>query len=218
MTETTRWWWIRHDKVHNPENRLYGHGDIKAIISDSGAYERLARILPARAVWIASHLSRTRDTAEALWPHMDARGHKRPEIMEFPEIAEQNWGAWEGMNLPEIRAHLGDGFETFRKAPAEAQPPGGESFAEVIARVGEAVERITRDHAGRDIIAFAHGGSIRAALAMALDIAPGRALSFNIRNLSLTRIDFLARGEDPRSGLRHPWQVHQVNHLHPEDE
>lgn len=218
MTKTTRWWWIRHDKVHNPENRLYGQSDIKVILSDAGAYKRLAPSLPYGAVWISSHLSRTRDTAAALLPHLDALGHEPPEILEFPEIAEQDFGTWQGMNLPEIKAHLGGGFDAFRKAPAEARPPGGESFADVITRVAEAVDRITREHAGRDIVAFAHGGSIRAALAMALDLAPGRALSFNIRTLSLTRIDYLDSGGDPRSGLRHPWQVHQVNHLHPEDE
>jgi broad specificity phosphatase PhoE len=218
MTVTTRWWWIRHDKVHNPEHRLYGQSDIKAIISDAGPYKRLAPSLPPDALWLSSHLSRTRETASALRPHMDALGHNPPDVLVFPEIAEQDFGTWQGMNLPEIKAHLGDRFDAFWRAPAEAQPPEGESFAQVVARVTDAVERITREHAGRDIIAFAHGGSIRAALAMALDLAPGRALSFNIRNLSLTRIDHLIPGENPRSGLRHPWQVHQVNHLHPEDD
>jgi len=218
MSETTRWWWIRHDKVHNPENRLYGQSDIKAIISDAGPYERLAPSLPSDALWISSHLSRTLETAAALRPHMEALDQNLPEILQFPEIAEQDFGAWQGMNIPEIKAHLGDGFDAFWQAPAEAQPPEGESFAEVIARVAKAVARITSTHAGRDIIAFAHGGSIRAALAVALDLAPGRALRFNIRNLSLTRIDHLIPGKLPTSGLKHPWQVHQVNHLHPEDD
>lgn len=218
MTVTTRWWWIRHDKVHNPENRLYGQSDIAAIISDAGPYERLAPSLPADALWLCSHLGRARETAAALRPHMEALGQRPPEILELPEIAEQDFGAWQGMNFTELKAHLGHGFDAFWRAPAEARPPGGESFADVVARVAEAVGRITAEHPGRDIIAFAHGGSIRAALAVALDLAPGRALSFQIRNLSLTRIDHLIPGEDPQSGLRYPWRVHQVNQLHPEDD
>ncbi len=218
MTVTTRWWWIRHDKVDNPERRLYGQSDIKIIKSGASVYERLAPSLPSGALWLTSHLSRTRDTAAALRPHMEALGHEPPEIIENPDIAEQNFGTWQGMNLVGIKAHLGSGFNAFWQAPAEARPPGGESFAEVIARVASAVGRVSHDHAGRDIIAFAHGGSIRAALAVALDLTPGRALVFQIRNLSLTRIDHLVPGPDPRSGSKHPWHVHQVNHLHPEDD
>ncbi len=218
MTVTTRWWWIRHDKVHNPENRLYGQSDIKAVISHAGAYKRLAPSLPADALWLCSHLSRTRETAAALRPHMEALGHDPPETLELREIAEQDFGAWQGMNFAELKARLGAGFDAFWRAPAEARPPGGESFAEVIARVGEAVGRITQEHAGRDIVAFAHGGSIRAALAAALELSPECALRFQIRNLSLTRIDHLVPGEDPPSGMRHPWHVHQVNQLHPEDD
>jgi broad specificity phosphatase PhoE len=88
----------------------------------------------------------------------------------------------------------------------------------MVVRVSDVVTRLNAEHAGRDIIAFAHGGSIRAALAVALDLDPGPALSFNIRNLSLTRIDYVIHDDMPASGLRRPWQVHQVNHLHPEDD
>ncbi|MDX1485052.1 MAG: histidine phosphatase family protein [Alphaproteobacteria bacterium] len=218
MAVTTRWWWVRHDKVHNPENRLYGQSDIAVIIDDTGPYARLAPRLPRDAVWLTSHLSRTRETAAALRPHMEALGHAPPEAVQVPEIAEQDFGDWQGMNLPELREHLGDAFELMWRAPAEARPPGGESFADVIERVGEAIAHINREHAGRDIIAFAHGGSIRAALAVALGLEPGAALSFQIRNLSLTRIDHRTGDDMAPSGGRQPWLVHQVNHLHPDDD
>lgn len=218
MTVVTRWWWIRHDKVDNPERRLYGQSDIKAITGDPGPYARLAPRLPEDAVWICSHLSRTRDTAEALRPHLEALGHSPPEPLVHRDLAEQDFGEWQGLNLSELRTHLGDGFDVLWRDPGNAEPPGGESFAQVIARVGRAVEHFSREHAGRDIVAFAHGGSIRAALAVALKLEPAAALSFQIRNLSLTRIDHLVPGDPPTLGLRNPWQVHQVNHLHPEDD
>lgn len=218
MTVVTRWWWIRHDKVDNPERRLYGQSDIKAITDDPAPYARLAASLPGDAVWLSSHLSRTRDTAAALKPHMEALGHAPPEPQEHADLAEQDFGAWQGLNIADLKANLGEDFDILWRDPGGAQPPGGESFAQVIARVGRAVEHFSTEHAGRDIIAFAHGGSIRAALAVALGLAPSAALSFQIRNLSLTRIDHLVPGDPPTMGVRNPWQVHQVNHLHPEDD
>jgi alpha-ribazole phosphatase len=46
-----------------------------------------------------------------------------------------------------------------------------------------------------------HAGTIRAALCIALDIAPASALGFVIEPLSITRIDRLSRG----------WRVLSVN-------
>ncbi|MDH3241398.1 MAG: histidine phosphatase family protein [Alphaproteobacteria bacterium] len=218
MTVVTRWWWIRHAKVDNPERRLYGQNDVKAITDDPAPYARLAPSLPGDAVWLSSHLSRTRDTAAALKPHMVALGHAVPEPLAHADLAEQDFGAWQGLNIQDLKAQLGEDFDILWRDPGGAEPPGGESFAQVIERVGRTITLFSRQHAGRDIIAFAHGGSIRAALAVALKLEPSAALSFQIRNLSLTRIDHLVPGDPPAMGLRNPWQVHQVNHLHPDDD
>ena len=42
MSVTTRWWWIRHAPVPNPDHRLYGQSDVEAIISGPDPYQRLA--------------------------------------------------------------------------------------------------------------------------------------------------------------------------------
>ena len=68
------------------------------------------------------------------------------------------------------------------------------------------MRRLNDEHAGRDIIAVTHGGTIRAALAEALDLDPERALAFTIDNLSLTRID---RFDGPELG--HGWRVVTAN-------
>jgi alpha-ribazole phosphatase len=63
-------------------------------------------------------------------------------------------------------------------------------------------------YAGRDIIAVTHGGTIRAALAEALDLSPEAALAFTIDNCSLTRLErFDGAGEG------HGWRVAAVNLL-----
>jgi broad specificity phosphatase PhoE len=76
-----------------------------------------------------------------------------------------------------------------------------------MARVTVAVERITARFEGRDIVCVAHGGTIRAALALALDLSADRALAFGIDNVSLTRID---RVHGVRPGAP-AWRVRGVN-------
>jgi broad specificity phosphatase PhoE len=91
-------------------------------------------------------------------------------------------------------------------------PPGGESFAAVADRVERAVDRLTAAHAGRDIVAVAHGGSIRAALGVALGLAPDRALGFVIDNCSLTRIDHIEGALSSREPDRlKSWRVVRIN-------
>ncbi len=97
-------------------------------------------------------------------------------------------------------------YHKFWLTPADHAPPGGESFAAVIERVRPVVERLTAAHAGRDIVAVAHGGSIRAALALALGLGAEGALAFRIEHLSLTRIDHAA-GPGPGGD----WRVGSVN-------
>jgi broad specificity phosphatase PhoE len=62
-------------------------------------------------------------------------------------------------------------------------------------------------------VAVAHGGTIRAALALALGLDAERSLSFVIDNCSLTRIDHIgasASSEDIASPAS--WRVVTVNH------
>ena len=59
-------------------------------------------------------------------------------------------------------------------------------------RVRGAIERINAEHAGRDIIAVAHGGTIKAAVGLALGGQPDKGLAFTIDNCSVTRLDHLA--------------------------
>ncbi len=198
----TRWWWVRHAPVINHGKRLYGQNDVAANTSDNAAFERLARTLPREAVWVTSHLSRTKQTAAAI----AEVGHPLPEPQVETDLAEQHFGAWEGLTFAELAAAKDGAYHKFWIAPAHQAAPGGETFVAVVARVADAVGRLNAQHAGRDIVAVAHGGSIRAALSGALEIDPERALSFAIDNLSLTRIDHI---DGPGEGGA--WRVVAVN-------
>lgn len=201
MSAATRWWWIRHAPV-NDGGRIYGHRDVPADVSDLAAFAVLAGWLPRGAVWVTSHLQRTAQTARAL----AAAGADLAEPHVEPDLAEQNMGEWQGQIRAEIFARHGDP-RGFWVAPAEVVPPGGESFADLCARVAAAIERLNAAHTGRDIVAVAHGGTIRAALGLALGLTPAAALAFTTDNLALTRIDH-APG---RGGGEATWRVVAVN-------
>ena len=202
----TRWWWIRHAPVVNHGGRLYGQTDLSADTTERTRFEALARALPAGAVWLASALRRTHETAAAI---ADARADTKQEAPLWdvePDLGEQNFGAWQGLTWGELAARRGDLAHKFWVAPADFTPPGGESFAQVVERVAPIIDRRTARHEGGDIVAVAHGGTIRAALACALGLAPERALAFSIDNLSITRID---RVDGPAAGGA--WRVVSVN-------
>lgn len=174
---TTRWWWLRHAPVAG--GGITGRLDVPCDVSDRAAFAALAKRLPAGAVLVESGLGRCRATAEAL----RGAGLDLPPPLIEPELVEQDFGIWQGRSWSEIDA------PAFWADPAGTAPPGGESFARVVARVAGAVKRLTAAHAGRDVIAIAHAGSIRAAVTVALDLTPAAALRLAVEPLSLTRLD-----------------------------
>ena len=208
MTTVTRWWWVRHAPVTVNDGRCYGQTDLPCDTSDAATFEALARLLPRDAVWVTSTLQRTHLTAAAIvragLPGPDPI--PGPEVLVEPELAEQHFGEWQGVKYTDLPHKQAETLHRFWLAPAHVAAPGGESYMDLVARVTPAVRRLTREHAGRDIIAVTHGGTIRAALGEALDLTPEAQLAIEIANCSLTRLDFFA---DEAQG--HPWRVVAVN-------
>ncbi|MEI6557057.1 MAG: histidine phosphatase family protein [Rhodospirillaceae bacterium] len=210
MTVITRWWLIRHAPVVNHSGRIYGQTDVEADTGDHCAFAALARALPARPVYLVTPLKRTIQTLAALVAAQgDCSGLVNPVIE--PDLMEQNFGLWQGMTHAEIQRLRGSEAHRFWLSPARERPENGESFTEVVERTGTALETLSRDHAGRDIVAVLHGGVIRAALAVALRIDPETALRFSVHNLSLTRLTHYA----PSDGLPPAWGVETVNAVLP---
>ncbi len=62
----TRWWWVRHAPVPNPEGRCYGQFDKDCDVSNEALFKHQAALLPKGAIWYSSNLLRARKTAESL--------------------------------------------------------------------------------------------------------------------------------------------------------
>lgn len=207
---TTRWWWIRHAPVVGHGGRIYGQDDHDCDCSDTETFRRLAGVLPSGAVWVTSHLKRTHRTAESILAHLT--GAELPARIIEETLAEQHFGAWQGMTSDELNLGRDGAWHRFWLAPAHEAPPGGESFVELTARVAATVERLSQAHLGRDIVAVTHGGTIRSALAYALGLDPERALSVAIDNCSLTCLDLIHGTAGSHAPDAHGvWRVRLVN-------
>lgn len=145
---------VRHgESAWNAEGRLQGQAD--APLSDLGREQAQALGEPLaelpRAGVVSSDLSRAVDTA-VLAGHTGAA--------RDPRWRERSMGEW----TTELEADVPqDRLLAFRRG--ELVPPGGESWAQLQARVGEAVDELA-DRGGTWLV-FTHGGPVRAAVAHA---------------------------------------------------
>jgi len=149
---------LRHGPtLWNVQGRIQGHTDIP--LSDEGL-EKMRGLRPPspfeKARAFVSPSRRARQTAEALG---------LSDASWDPRLMEQNWGRWEGLSRAGILASDGeDAFERAGKGLA-FRPPGGESTAELHARVTSFLTDVAqRDD---DAIAVAHLGVLRAAYTLA---------------------------------------------------
>ena len=187
---TTRIWMIRHAIVEeNARAMLYGTLDVQLcpneLVNQRPLHAALATRLPRAADWVVSPLSRTRRTVEAIF----AAGYPATRLTCVPALTEQDLGEWQGLPHAQVASLLTQPAHAFWPIAASEQPPGGESFAHVIERVGAAIEQLAERHPDRDVIAVSHGGAIRAAVAHALHIPAENALHLSVGNLSVTRLD-----------------------------
>jgi alpha-ribazole phosphatase len=199
----TRWWWVRHAPVREDNGCIYGQADLSCDCSDTVVFDGLARALPRNAEWVASNLKRTHQTAAAIWN----AGFPKPDTMPHEaDFAEQHLGEWQGMNRAAFWASRSREPTNNWFGPPDERAPGGESFVDLCNRVNRRIAELNATHAGKDIVAVTHGGTIRAAIAHAIGTGPVGGMVFNIDNCSVTRLDYVALGE--QGG----WRVGMVNH------
>jgi alpha-ribazole phosphatase len=179
MSEDNHLWLIRHAPVAGPRGVIHD-ADAPADTSDELAFAALRAKLPADAAQFASPSVRTLETAAALGLRPAAE----------PNFREQNFGDWTGRRHDDLAREFGAAYREFWRTPADSRPPAGESFAEQIVRVRDGLTALPPG----DVVLVVHSGTIRAVLAIALEIGPGPALRFAIDPLSLTRIDRLTNG------------------------
>lgn len=197
MTETTRFWWLRHAPTSAQAEGRIADTDADADVSGVARLATLRRRLPARALWIASPTRRALQTVKALT-------HVRP--LPMAALTEQDFGAWTGKRHADLWDSGDATYRAYWDDPVHNTPPGGESYAAQFARTAAAIRTLATEHAGLDLILVAHAGTIRAALALALTETNhppplAASLGFSLDPLSLTRIEAIGSG----------WRIGGVN-------
>ncbi|MCC5957462.1 MAG: histidine phosphatase family protein [Natronohydrobacter sp.] len=165
---------------------LAGRRDVAADLGDGAGVAGVRGALGEVGRVIVSPALRCVQTAQALFPGVG--------FAQDARLWEQDFGAWEGMALDA----LPDLGPLTRAELAAHCPPGGESFADLCARVWPALHEIA---AGGDAVIVAHAGVIRAGLALVLD-SPSQGLAFEVAPLSLTEVHQITG---------HGWSVACVN-------
>lgn len=201
-----KFWLIRHALVHPAAlANLYGSDDVPVcddtMAAQVGRYKALAARLPRPARFICTPLSRTQLTAAALF----RAGYPAQVPLLDPAFVEQDFGALQGQPITSFETRGRDERHPFWPIHAAETPPGGESFAHLIARVGAGLEslRASATPGGHTII-VSHGGAIRAACAHALGLSAHQALCLQVDNISLTQLEYNARGWRILSVNEHP--------------
>lgn len=144
----------RRDTVLNARGRLQA-AECGAVLRD--LFARDAR-RPADFAYISSPLLRARGTMEVLRATLGLDPQSYGIDDRLMEIA---YGDWEGLTLPEIDARM-PGMLTLREQDKwDFAPPGGESYRQLTGRIGAWYAALTRD-----TVVAAHGGGVRALMAL----------------------------------------------------
>ena len=167
-------YYIRHGLTDwNVEQRLQGRHDVplnregraQALRSGGILNDLLVRDgrAPATLDYVSSPLIRARETMQLLRVTL---GLDRDGYATDDRLAEIAFGEWEGLTYEQVTA-LDPGVVARRESEKwEFLPPGGESYAQLTARLGGWYRGIERD-----TVVSAHGGTARALVAY-LNIAP----------------------------------------------
>ncbi|HEV2364103.1 MAG TPA: histidine phosphatase family protein [Caulobacteraceae bacterium] len=153
--------------------------------------EALARCIegePKVTALYSSPLERTLQTAEPIARSLGLA----PRITEA--LNEVDVGRWTGASFAALR---GDpAWRSWKRAPVKSRPPGGESLADVAARVGGWIDEMRRAHPDETIVAVSHGDVIKTAIALALGLGLDRLHRFEISPASLSLL--LVGGRDQK--------------------
>ncbi len=162
----TRLFLVRHGEVDGAGEALHGHVDVPLTVRGTAQMEGAAAFLarePLCAVY-ASDLQRARVGAEVV-----ARVHGLDPVVD-PALRELDMGAWDGRPMADLWAEHRRELEAWWTDLEGFRLPGGESLADLRARVQPALDRALARHRGRTLCVVAHGGVNRVVLFAAMGL------------------------------------------------
>jgi len=181
----TQLWLVRHGQTDwNLEGRYQGQADPP--LNTNGWAQ--ARALAARLSGTGFEAVYTSDLQRAYAMATIIGDRLRLTVTPDKRLREINQGAWEGMLLGDIMFLYPRDWSVHLHNPLHARPPGGESVAEVAARVCAAADDIARAHPVGPVLIVSHGLSLatllcrvrRLSLQQAYSLIPDNAAPLDI--------------------------------------
>ena len=164
---------------------------------------RLAEDAPRRLAWLQERLSRERIDRVVAGPlervQETARAVAAPRGLSVetdPDLDEVDSGQWTGKTIAEI-----DGdpdWAVWNRVRAQAKAPGGESLADIQARMARATGRLIREGEGTGVLVVSHGDPIRMALLWRLGLGVDRIDSLHVDPGSVSLLTITERGAQLR--------------------
>ncbi|MDP2645886.1 MAG: histidine phosphatase family protein [Desulfobacterales bacterium] len=152
---------LRHEKtVWNQEKRIQGRKDSPLTSLGRRRAEKWGRRLEAYA-WermIASCAGRAMETALRVNERLQV-----PLTMD-PRLQEQDWGAWTGKTLGQVKAEAPELLKGQEAAGWDFCPPGGEDRKQVWQRSRAALLDAAARWPGRNILVITHIGVVKVLL------------------------------------------------------
>jgi probable phosphoglycerate mutase len=185
---------LRHgETAHTAEKRFSGSGGHDPELSAEGerqataAAERLAKVGGVEAV-VASPMRRTLQSAYVVPSALGA------EVRELDGFRECAFGEWEGLTLDEVRSGWPVELASWLGDP-KAEPPGGESFADVRRRVTRARDQLLARHPRQTVLVVTHVTPIKVLVADALTAKLDALYRMELSPATLSEVQWFEGGQ-----------------------
>jgi probable phosphoglycerate mutase len=152
-------------------------------IAQAAALAGRMAALPIAAVY-SSPLERAAETAAPVAARLGLA------VQLLDGLKETDCGEWTGLSLDELGKH--DLWRQVQGCPSIFRFPGGESFAEIQARVVAALELVRRAHPGRTVAVFSHADPIKLAAAFFTGMPLDQFQRLEVAPASITELAFAA--------------------------
>ena len=181
---------LRHGQTPmSVQKRYAGRSDVP--LTDVGVDQAIAaakRLASAGiGVIVSSPLQRATRTAQEVAEVTGA------PVVTDEGFRETDFGAWEGLTFAEVRQKW-PAEMTAWLADSAVAPPGGESLAEVSARVTDALHRVLAGRERQTILIVSHVTPIKTLVAAALLAPPAALYRMHLDVAALCEIDWYADG------------------------
>ena len=181
---------LRHGQTPlSVQKRYAGRSDVALTETGVGQAAAAAKRLASAGIGVivTSPLLRAARTAQEVAEVTGA------PVVTDEGFRETDFGAWEGLTFAEVRQRWPAEMTAWLADPAVA-PPGGESLAEVSARVTEALHRVLAGRERQTILIVSHVTPIKTLVAAALLAPPAALYRMHLDVAALCEIDWYADG------------------------